>query len=112
MRSIGETKGCAAEEDRGNERLTPDYTFLIKEIVDDLDTITHLRLGPFRHRKNCAHQLTRFHFLQGGDSFPRGLFKILAKASQGNLLVESFSAEQWCFLSHEVVAEYRFREDG
>lgn len=81
------------------ERLTPDNTFLIQEIVDDLNTFLHLRLGLFRHGQDRPHQFARFHILQGWNGFAPKLFVIAVKTGHGNLLVESFSVLFPCFFS-------------
>ena len=81
------------------EGLTPDNAFLIQEVVDDLNTFLHLRLGLFRHGQDRPHQFTRFHILQGWNGFTPKLFVIAVKTSHGNLLVESSSVLFSYFLS-------------
>jgi len=39
--------------------LTPNHSFLIQEVVDHLDTVSHLNLCLLGHGKHGAGQLTR-----------------------------------------------------
>ena len=49
------------EEDGQSKRLAPDDSFLVQEIINDLNTVAHLSLRLLRHGKHSADQLARFH---------------------------------------------------
>jgi hypothetical protein len=62
------------------EGLTPDDTFLIQQIVDDLDTVLHLHLSLFGHGQDCAYQLAGFHIVERWNIFTPKLFVIAVEA--------------------------------
>ncbi len=71
-RNMWET-GCG-RVNREAEALTPDHTFLVHEIVDDLDTIPQLELRLLGHGQHRPEELAGFHFRQVGNPVGAALF--------------------------------------
>ena len=58
------------EKEAGEEEseLTPHHAFLIEQVVDNLDTVTHLRLGSLGHGDDGANDLSRFDVIERRNS--------------------------------------------
>lgn len=86
-----ERKGCQEEENtekrdvkrRGRTcGLTPHYPFLIEQVVDDLDTVTHLRLCTLGHGNDGTNDLARFNVVERRDSIVSASLEVLSVACQ------------------------------
>ena len=60
-RSVRKKEG--KERGEWTERLTPNDSFLIQEIIDHLDAVPHLGLGLFRHGNDRTHNLARLDII-------------------------------------------------
>jgi hypothetical protein len=64
----------------------PDDAFLIEEVVDHFDAITHLDLRLFGHREDGTDQLARFDIVERRNPVGPTLFQLLSVACHGCLL--------------------------
>jgi hypothetical protein len=65
--------------------LAPDDAFLIEEVVDHFDAITHLDLRFLGHWKDGTDQLARFDVVERRNSVRSTLLKFLPVARHGCL---------------------------
>lgn len=77
-----EKAGPSEGQQEGTDRLHPDDTFLIEEIVDDFDTLTHLGLSLIGHREDRSDELPRLHVIQRRDPVAGSGIEILSEAGQ------------------------------
>ena len=77
-------KYCQEREKQSGEsaHLHPNNTFLIQQIVDYLDTLTHLGLSLVRHREDGTDELPRLHVFQRRDSVTGSGIDVLSEAGQ------------------------------
>ena len=77
-------KYCHGREKKsgGSARLHPNDTFLIEEIIDDFDTLTHLGLSLIGHREDRSDELPRLHVIQRRDPVAGSGIEILSEAGQ------------------------------
>lgn len=77
-------KYCHGREKKsgGSAGLHPNDTFLIEEIIDDFDTLTHLGLSLIGHREDRSDELPRLHVFQRRDSVTGSGIEILSEAGQ------------------------------
>lgn len=81
------------------EKLAPHHPFLIEEIIDDFDAVTHLRLRPFRHRNDGSADFARLNIVQGRNPVGPALFEFLfvachAQPPAPGQLPQQFSSQQ------------------
>jgi len=69
--------------DQAGEGLTPHNTFLVQEIVNDLDAVLHLHLSLLRHGQDRTYQFARFHIMKGWNVFTPKLFVIAMETGHG-----------------------------
>ena len=65
----------------------PDDAFLIEEVVDHFDAVTHLNLRLFRHRENGTNQLTRLNVVERRNAMRSTFFQLLSKTCHSCLLI-------------------------
>lgn len=87
------------------EKLAPDHPFLIEEIINDFDAVTHLRLRPFRHRNDGSADLARLNIVQGRNPVGPAFFELLFVACHAHpptpgQLPQQFSSQQPRINSH------------
>ncbi len=63
--------GGIALKKTGVEYLAPDHSFLIQQILNDLDAVPHLDLSLLRHRQHSSDQLAGLHVHKRGNAFTR-----------------------------------------
>lgn len=56
----------------------PDNAFLIEEVIDHFDAITHLHLGFFGHRKDSTEELAWLHVIERRNPFRSTPFELLS----------------------------------
>lgn len=65
---------------------TPDDAFLIEEVVDHFDAITHLDLRLFGHGEDGTNQLSRFDVVERRNPVRSTFFQLLSVACHACLL--------------------------
>jgi len=65
----------------------PDNAFLIEEVIDHFDAVTHLNLRLFRHRENGANQLARLNVVERRNAMGSTLFQLLSKTCHSYPLI-------------------------